>query len=362
MEYIFLGFDSLVVSALYYIYKKKTKTLLNIKNATEINLSDNKMVDNEVIDYGMIVGLVSPDNIELTSNYDKAIKGVIRVVEVREHGTKFNNNTSLDTNRLVSRVINDVPFSLVNSNVRVQVDDPLTANYLLEYLDLTHTNFEQTKDSLIKKILAGIFTNESVKGIQTTESMLKKGTRLTAFGRIEKLPNIASTSWLNQNNMANYRITESSLKDYEFIITPLSRKALIEKLIKSTKSLKIFLYLFTSVGVVVGSYCAYKVIKEYLDKRKRERQLEQARQERLKNQRARAQHYDDENILQNQNNDDRQDSATATCVICLVNPRELVLLDCGHVCLCMDCFERMPNSNCPICRQRFRTFVPCYIP
>lgn len=316
------------------------------------------MLDNEVIDYGMIVGVVSPEQAELSSNFDKNVKGVIRVLELREHGTSLKNNVSYDTNRLISRVANDVPFSLVVSgNVRVQVEDPLTADFLLEYLELTHKKFEPTNESLLKKLFSGLVTNETVKGIETSETMLKKGTHLTAFGRIEKLPNISSSSWLPSSSINRFKISKSSLNGNEFILTRLSRSALIEKLSKSSRNLRILLYFFTSLGAIIGAYCAYKLIKEYLDKRKRERRFEEARQQRLKNQRARARHYDDELNTSDQNQSDQ-----SACVICLLNPRELVLLDCGHVCLCMDCFERMPNSNCPICRQRFRTYIPCYIP
>lgn len=130
----------------------------------------------------------------------------------------------------------------------------------------------------------------------------------------------------------------------------------------------------------IGIYCIYKIGLQYIDKRRREQQIAQARLQRLKNQRQRLQRREFTNILEDsseQNNlvnrstrnsvsqgDRIQENQTenAACVICLTNPRELVLLDCGHVCLCMDCFEKMPNSNCPICRNNIRTFLPCYIP
>ena len=130
----------------------------------------------------------------------------------------------------------------------------------------------------------------------------------------------------------------------------------------------------------IGIYCIYKIGLQYIGKRRREQQIAQARLQRLKNQRQRLQRREFTNILEDtseQNNlvnrstrnsvsqgDRIQENQTenSACVICLTNPRELVLLDCGHVCLCMDCFEKMPNSNCTICRNNIRTFLPCYIP
>uniref|UniRef100_A0A8C5DRT0 RING-type domain-containing protein n=1 Tax=Gouania willdenowi TaxID=441366 RepID=A0A8C5DRT0_GOUWI len=40
-----------------------------------------------------------------------------------------------------------------------------------------------------------------------------------------------------------------------------------------------------------------------------------------------------------------------TCVICLDQPRNCVLLYCGHVCCCFRCYQALPQPRCPICRQ-----------
>ena len=103
---------------------------------------------------------------------------------------------------------------------------------------------------------------------------------------------------------------------------------------------------------------------DYIEKRKRENQIAQARLQRLKNQRQRAQGQDAEantnessrqstrrarNSNSQINNNETASAENSTCVICLINPRELVLLDCGHVCLCMDCFGRflfIETLNC----------------
>lgn len=43
------------------------------------------------------------------------------------------------------------------------------------------------------------------------------------------------------------------------------------------------------------------------------------------------------------------------CVACQDNERCVLLLPCKHVCLCKDCFQRLPiqyGKRCPICRER----------
>ncbi|XP_054870581.1 mitochondrial ubiquitin ligase activator of nfkb 1-A isoform X2 [Amphiprion ocellaris] len=48
------------------------------------------------------------------------------------------------------------------------------------------------------------------------------------------------------------------------------------------------------------------------------------------------------------------------CVICLTQPRNCILLDCGHVCCCYTCYQALPQCRCPICRQRINRVVPIY--
>ena len=48
------------------------------------------------------------------------------------------------------------------------------------------------------------------------------------------------------------------------------------------------------------------------------------------------------------------------CVICLSQPRNCILLDCGHVCCCYSCYQALPRRHCPICRQSISRVVPLY--
>lgn len=51
------------------------------------------------------------------------------------------------------------------------------------------------------------------------------------------------------------------------------------------------------------------------------------------------------------------------CVVCLTNEREVVLLNCGHVCVCGDCAFALPEpKKCPVCRERVERFVTTFTP
>ena len=57
-----------------------------------------------------------------------------------------------------------------------------------------------------------------------------------------------------------------------------------------------------------------------------------------------------------------EDNDAQACVICISNPREVVVLDCGHICLCLSCADALPHPRlCPICRQNVRRIIPVYV-
>ena len=39
-----------------------------------------------------------------------------------------------------------------------------------------------------------------------------------------------------------------------------------------------------------------------------------------------------------------------TCCICLSNPSNIIFTDCGHLCICDSCNEKLTELKCPICR------------
>jgi len=56
---------------------------------------------------------------------------------------------------------------------------------------------------------------------------------------------------------------------------------------------------------------------------------------------------------------EKQDSNESTCNVCLTDPKNTVLVPCGH-CFCVDCVGALcarDNTQCPVCRQQFRECV-----
>ena len=51
------------------------------------------------------------------------------------------------------------------------------------------------------------------------------------------------------------------------------------------------------------------------------------------------------------------------CVVCLDQAREVILLDCGHVCVCADCATELMRTRpiCPVCRSSIDRVAQAFI-
>ena len=47
------------------------------------------------------------------------------------------------------------------------------------------------------------------------------------------------------------------------------------------------------------------------------------------------------------------------CLICFENPQEVIFLECGHLCCCKECSERV-SGRCPVCRGPITRIVTVY--
>lgn len=52
-------------------------------------------------------------------------------------------------------------------------------------------------------------------------------------------------------------------------------------------------------------------------------------------------------------------SGEPTCIVC-ENPREVILLPCGHICLCYDCSQAI-ERKCPMCRATIESVNEYFI-
>lgn len=103
--------------------------------------------------------------------------------------------------------------------------------------------------------------------------------------------------------------------------------------------------MFGAIGIVIGGL----VVRRFWKDREEERAAKELRNSLAASRKERRQKVRNTDLTEE-----------FVCVVCRSNPREIILLDCGHICLCEDCSEGI-TSECPICRAPIRNKHPAYI-
>lgn len=221
--------------------------------------------------------------------------------------------------------VNAVPFRLVGGDgASVRVLRPLEATG--PEMETVHEQFFQASygfTDLLGQFLGG----EKPKGLLETEEMLKVGASLTAVGELI----------LDSDHLLKLRPpTDGS----EYFLTTGDVESLRQKQMDQAVCYWTLACMCALVGgallLWVGRSC-YKWIQA-----RRERERERGEFERMRG------------------GGGEEEEAENTCVICLSNPRECVLLDCGHVCCCHRCYRALLRPTCPVCMQPIRRVVPLY--
>lgn len=105
----------------------------------------------------------------------------------------------------------------------------------------------------------------------------------------------------------------------------------------------------TIAAILIGfiSRKLYKKLKSEYEAKKLQNELERIRLE----SRSRGR-YADETLRDDQK-----------CIVCWTNPKEVIILPCSHVCLCINCSTKInvDTKKCPFCRGTIGEIRPAFI-
>ncbi|XP_013910722.1 PREDICTED: mitochondrial ubiquitin ligase activator of nfkb 1-A-like [Thamnophis sirtalis] len=333
-EAICLG-SSLAFSGLfYYLHRKKAKVVSKIQGAPKLHVDSSlpsilSAAGSNCLPYVVLEGVVQPVEAALTSPYHKELQGVIERLILKEHRLVWNSlaRSWTDSERVVLEQLHTVPFVLASTDKAaggVSVELPLQAIDLP--LETVYERFQQTSHGF-KDLLSHYLSGEKPKGFLETEEMLLVGSSLTGIGELAQRPD-GTLCLQPPSNGAGYFLC---LEDWQTLLSGLQSASSFWKWTALVCGL-------VAAVVILRSLCrAYRI-----------RQLNREREE---------QRQEFEEYLRNHQDEELPANA---CVVCLSNPRECVLLPCGHICLCFHCFQALPNSSCPICRADIDRAVPLY--
>ncbi|XP_075221042.1 mitochondrial E3 ubiquitin protein ligase 1-like isoform X2 [Lycorma delicatula] len=320
-EIFCISIDAILFGISFSQYTFFCKTLSRLKNAKylgtdpELDKLTEEDKENAVIK-GSVIALT---NDLVHSFHSPQSKGVIQKITVTEHNISKNaTGFWSDSKHLVQEVTNTVPFGLKQDKYVVEVVDVRDC-YILD-LETVAAKFEPTRLGTLDSII-GFFNGVRQRGIETTEEMLKEGTILTGIGELTVVNGVKTLG------------PPSDGSGYILTVTPVS--SIIKRLKGEQATMRLLLFLFGTIGIVLFGLMVRRGYKYYVYKMneiERKKRLEEIRRER------RTAARDNEELREEQR-----------CVVCRNNPREIILLPCGHLCLCEDCSDNISNK-CPICR------------
>ena len=258
-----------------------------------------------------------------------------------------------DVKKVIRDSTQDVPFYLrklfwreEDGQSHVYIMEPSEAEFLMSDLTSTYDKFEPTTSGFMQRVTDRIF-GDVHEGIHVSEEMLLCDTLLLGIGQVALV-----------DGKVHLRPPESG---YKYILTQITKTEIIRRLENRQKVFKIFAYITVFIGASTVVYLAHKHYKAWKLKRENERFLEEVRNVRLERDRGRTERGNGNVSADgNQNGISEDDN---TCVICLTNPREVILLNCGHICTCAECVVVLPTPmKCPVCRQAVQRYLPVYNP
>lgn len=131
-----------------------------------------------------------------------------------------------------------------------------------------------------------------------------------------------------------------------YFLTTSSKRELASSLKSVARSLNVARWVVAIAGLAGVAFIIRRAVKKYKSQCESQRLLAELR---VRRQAATGK-------------DQVTDSTSHPCVICLSQLREVVLLDCGHICLCGDCATALPLPKlCPICRRPVDRIIPTYV-
>ncbi|XP_014478990.1 PREDICTED: mitochondrial ubiquitin ligase activator of nfkb 1-A [Dinoponera quadriceps] len=335
-EILTFGIDTVIFAICLRQYIHCRNAIKAIQNVElhDVGADLENLVNNthNKIDYIAVRGLVKPLGEPLQSIDKKNVLGVIQKLSVKEHViARTSAGFWSDQKRTMQKVYNVVPFALKNGFYYAEVIDPLSANIL--DLDVISNHYEPIVPTIFDH-LWGFLTGIRQRGLQTTEKMLRVDSVITVIGELSK-----------SETKSGMLTLQPPLNGSPFYITSMSITALIRKIDDHRRMYRLVCIICGAVGLLIGG----TVIRRYWKDKERKRTAEELRRNLETSRRERRQRVRDADLRADQ-----------MCVICNTNAREIILLPCGHVCICEDCSSSI-NDNCPICRTRITQKAAAYI-
>ncbi|CAK8694502.1 unnamed protein product [Clavelina lepadiformis] len=339
-----LAVGSSISALFYFLYRRSEAKAKKVDDALALEVgSDLASIVRDApfscLQYVAINGRVASTKTFLTCQANNEIKGVVWKKVTTEHKDVWSKygRTWQNADREISSYEDSIPFELIGDDqtASVNVIEPFQSSWFGDSMDVVHERFNPASESMMQSIV-GFVSGDRLKGFTDTESMLRLGTKLCAIGELAY-------------EDRTLKIRPPAEGDY--IISKFTQKEIVSKMRGKATFWKV-LALLLGAASLTGLYFMIRRLKARYEEMKKEQRIRDELNE-IRQQRTA--------VSGRLNRDSTQNNDQELCLICLTNPRECVLLDCGHICLCVDCLEALPSpKECPVCRSRVARTVPLF--
>lgn len=350
-----LAIDTVSCMAFLQLYKWSKATLDKVKGAKDVEIGPEltrKLQDSNSgsIPYACVQGLVRPVDRALQSQFNPWQEGVIQRSVLTEHKSKKVQGFWSDVKRVIRDSTQDVPFYLRNlfwkeedgQSHHVYVMEPRESEFLMGDLTSTFDKFEPNQLSFMQRMTDRIF-GDVHEGTQVSEEMLLCDTLFLGIGKIALV-----------DGKVQLRPPEAG---YKYILTQITKAEVLRRFENKVTVFKVLSYITSFIGAGIVVYLIHKHYKLWKLKRENEQFLDEMRNARTE----RDMRNGNAELADSNQNGETEDENT--CVVCLTNPREVILLNCGHICACAECVVALPRPLlCPVCRQSVDRYLPVYNP
>uniref|UniRef100_D3TMJ3 RING-type E3 ubiquitin transferase n=1 Tax=Glossina morsitans morsitans TaxID=37546 RepID=D3TMJ3_GLOMM len=332
-EGLALSVDLLILGLCVREYVSYKKNVNLLRKAPQLPLDNDlkryvgKQKDQKV-PYAVIRGTVTPIGVPMRSVMSPSVTGVLQVIKLSEHRiARGFAGFWTEQRKLIHVSSNEMPFELRSNEAGVEIIDALSAAVL--DLDVVYDNYEPSSLSFFDHVF-GFFSGVRQKGLQTTEEVLRDGSFITAVGELEMDGKVL-------------RLQPSPLGP--LFLTTATKSTLIKKFEEAKSSMLFKIFVCGAISAVLISVIGRKLYVKKKQERD-DRRIREALEKERKKRRARSRPQD---LTRDQ-----------LCVVCTTNPKEVIILPCGHVCMCEDCSEKI-KQTCPVCRGPINTRSAAFI-
>ncbi|GFY46161.1 mitochondrial E3 ubiquitin protein ligase 1 [Trichonephila inaurata madagascariensis] len=338
-----LGIDAVLLAVFYRLYKEKSNCALNLKEAQHLEINNDlvKKVEDSggTIPYASVTGKVKASSSPLRSDHTPSLCGVMQEKIINEYKIRWIPSlriwSPVDNN--INRKVACVPFSLIGEasffqkKRAIEIINPFLAEELV--LKEVYNNYRKYDESFGETII-GFLSREHTVGIKEVENMLLENTTLTAIGKL---------------TIENENLKMSPPDgNVTYFLTTLSYDSLYNKInshARVYKGMTIVMGIIMSVLIAYYGKKIYEEIRRRIDRRRDLQRYLEAKK----------------HVSKSSSSKKVSSYKPPKCVVCLEDPVEMIVLDCGHACLCFNCADH-GLQTCPMCRMSINRLIPVYMP